>query len=167
MGKWLFADRHRNSSRRPPPDLILGLPMTQWPTETKERTRNKWDPPQHREAKPTQDNPPPAVLPPRRKDQADLRSPKKQIWKKGAKNSRKLRRPLTAKPTNVREHNNERRLQPAPTTQTTVTRSPWYPRAKQEEPTVLDRFVPIAGPEHTQSRPTKPSPTIVDHPRLT
>ena len=38
--------------------------MTQWPTVTKERTGNKGDPPQHREPKPTRDNPPPAVLPP-------------------------------------------------------------------------------------------------------
>ena len=38
--------------------------MTQRPTVTKERTGNKRDPPQHREPKPTRDNPPPAVLPP-------------------------------------------------------------------------------------------------------
>ena len=45
------------------PDLFLGLPMTQWPTVRKERTGNNGDPPQHREPKPTRDNPPPVVLP--------------------------------------------------------------------------------------------------------
>ena len=38
--------------------------MTQRPTVTKERIGNKEDPLQHRELKPTRDNPLPAVLPP-------------------------------------------------------------------------------------------------------
>ena len=70
--------RYRSRSSKPPPDPFLGLPMTQRPTVTKERTGNKGDPRQHCELY----SPPGITLfqqcaPPHHQNQAGLRSPRK------------------------------------------------------------------------------------------
>ena len=141
--------------------------MTQGPTVTKERTGNKGDLPQHREPKPTRHNPPSAVLPPTPPGPSGLKK-SKEINPKERGRKLKENKEIPDSQTHKCKGTQQRAAaQPAQTKQPTTKRSPGYPRAKQEETTVLDRFVPHRQTPNTQTRPTKPTPTIVEHLRPT
>ena len=96
--------------------------MTQWPTVTNERTGNKGDPPQHREPKPTRDNPLPAVRPPTPPEPSGLKKPKEIIQKEGGR-KRKENKETPEMPHKTKETTKETMSGGSRGTSNTTTRS--------------------------------------------